>query len=223
VALAARVGGGVYMAYCVADSNEPCVHIDLWKVGAAKPMTVPGSAHTNSGRLALTAAPSGRMAVTWFNAPQGNETLGVIHSVRTNTSATSFGVVRTVKPPPHISGLFDIQTQDSTGRLDVLVNQQITTGTSPIELFHTQILPGLTLKASPTSFSHKSAATVTFTVTDAHQAVDGAKVSCLGTSGTTNASGQAKLHFTKGEPTGKHACTASSAGYAGGRTTIKVT
>ena len=36
VALAARLGGGVYMAYCVANSKEPCDHIDLWKVGVCR-------------------------------------------------------------------------------------------------------------------------------------------------------------------------------------------
>jgi hypothetical protein len=223
VALAARTGGGVYMAYCVANSSQPCVHIDLWKVGTPKPMTVPGSANTCNGRLALAAAPGGRLAITWFNAPKCVEDQGVIHSVRTNTNATSFGIVRTVKPPPHLSGFNDIQTQDSTGRLDVLINDQLSTGTSPIDLFHTQILPGLSLRASPTSFSHKHAATVTFTVTDAGQAVAGAKVACLGKSAATSASGQAKLDFAKGAAVGKHSCTASRAGYAPGKTKLKVT
>src|SRR5215467_660028 len=42
VALAARAGGGVYMAYCSPTKSKGCAHIDLWKVGAAKPMIVPG-------------------------------------------------------------------------------------------------------------------------------------------------------------------------------------
>jgi hypothetical protein len=223
VALAARTGGGVYMAYCVASSNAPCVHIDLWKVGAAKPMVLPGSANTSYARLTLAAAPQGRLAVTWFNAVHGDESHGVIHSVRTNTAATAFGAVRTIKVPAHTSGVFDIQSQDSNGRLDVVVNDQLSTAGSPIDLFHTQILPGLSLTASPTSFSHKKSATITFKATDAGQPLAGAKVACLGKTGTTSAAGQAKLKFAKGETTGTHKCTASKAGYAAGVTTIKVT
>jgi hypothetical protein len=223
VALAAGTGGGVYMAYCVANSSQPCVHIDLWKVGSSKVMTVPGSTNTSAARLALTAAPAGRLAVTWFNAPHGVEDKAVIHSVRTNTTATSFGVLRTIKPPAHISGFFDIQTQDSSGRLDVMVNGQLSTSGFPIDLFHTQILPGLRLKASPTAFSHKQAATVTFTVSDAGQPVAGAKVACLGKNGTTSATGTAKLHFSKGAPVGKHGCKVSKPGYAAGQAKLRVT
>jgi hypothetical protein len=165
VALAARVDGGVYMAYCVANSSQPCVHIDLWKVGASKPMVVPGSSNTNNARVALAAAPKGRLTVTWFNAVGGAEDRGVIHSVRTNTAANSFGVVRTTKLPAHMVGVTDLQTQDSSGRLDVIVNAELQlAGSFPYDLFQTQILPGLSLKASPSSFSHKHSATVTFTV-----------------------------------------------------------
>lgn len=223
VALTARTGGGVYMAYCVASSSQPCAHIDLWKVGSANPMVVPGSANTTSARLTLAAAPQGRLAVTWFNAVHGNAAQGAIHSVRTNTTATAFGIVRTIKPPTHTSGFFDIQSQDSNGRLDVVVNDQLSTTGSPIDLFHTQILPGLSLTASPSSFSHKKSATVTFKVADAGQPVPGAKVSCLGKTATTSTTGQAKIKFAKGAAAGKHKCTASKAGYAAGATTIKVT
>ena len=218
VALAARTGGGVYVAYCVANSSQSCVHIDLWKVGSSKAMTVPGSTNTNSARVALSAAPQGRLAITWYSSVNN-----VIHSVRTNTTATSFGVVRTLKPPANTSSMFDLQTQDSTGRLDVVVNDGLSTTGGPVELFSTQILPGLSLGASPTSFSHKKAATVTFTVTDAGQAVARAKVSCLGETGTTTAAGQVKLHFSKGTAVGKHVCTAGKSGYNPGAATLTVT
>ena len=218
VALAARAGGGVYMAYCVTSSSQPCAHIDLWKVGASTAKVVPGSANTTSARVALAAAPQGRMAVAWFNSKNG-----VIHAVRTNTSVTAFGAVRTIKPPAHTSGFNDIQAQDSTGRLDILINDELSTAGNPIDLFHTQILPGLSLKASPSSFSHKKAASVTFTVSDAGQPVAAAKVSCLSKSATTSSAGKATLKFKKGTATGKHVCTASKAGYNAGKVTIKVT
>jgi hypothetical protein len=220
VALAARAGGGVYMAYCVATATQPCAHVDLWKEGASKPMVVPGSTNTLYGRVALTAAPGGRMAVAWYNGANGKS---VIHAARTNTSATSFGVVRTINTPAKTFGFNDIEAQGSSGRLDIVITDQLSTAGAPIDLFHTQILPGLRLTASPTTFSHKHATTVTFKVTDAGQAVAGAKVSCLGKSGTTSAIGQAQLHFGKGVAVGKHVCTAGTPGYAAGKATLKVT
>ncbi len=90
-------------------------------------------------------------------------------------------------------------------------------------LFHTQILAGLSLTAKPSKFSHKKGKKVTFTVTDAGQAIAGAKVSCLGKHGTTAATGKVKLAFHKGAAKGKHVCTATKSGYNGGKTTIKVT
>ena len=218
VALAARAGGGVYMAYCVASSSQPCVHIDLWRVGSSKAMIVPGSANTIGARVALAAGPQGRLAVAWYDA-----TKTLIHAVRTNTSATSFGIVRTIKPPAGTSSFTDMQAEDSTGRLDVLINDQLSTTGSPVDLFHSQILPGMSLRASPSTFSHTKATSVTFTAGDAGEPVAGAKVSCLGKSGTTSSAGQVKLNFKKGTPAGKHVCTSSKAGYNPGQTTITVT
>ena len=51
----------------------------------------------------------------------------------------------------------------------------------------------------------------------------GAKVACLGKSGTTSATGTAKLHFNKGAPVGKHGCKVSKSGYAAGQAKLKVT
>jgi hypothetical protein len=221
VALAARPGGGVYMAFCVSNSSQPCVHIDLWREGSSKPIQVPGSANTTAGRVALTATPQGRLWVTWYDGAKN-----LIHSVRTNTAGTSFGAVTTIKPPPHMpaTDLSDLQTQGSSGRLDIIVNAMIQVGTTyPVDLFHTQILPGLSLHASPRVFSHTKAATVTFTVADAGQPVAGAKVACPGKSGTTTAAGQAKLHFSKGTAKGFHVCTATKPGYNSAKVTLKVT
>ena len=218
VALAARLGGGVYMAYCTATSTQPCAHIDLWKVGSPTVKVVPGSSQTTGARVALAAGPQGRLSVAWYDAGKN-----VIHAVRTNTNATSFGVVRTIKPPPHTSGVSSIQAEGTSGRLDVILNDQLSTNGAPIELLHTQILSGLSMTAKPSKFSHKNATKVTFTVTDAGQAVAAASVSCVGKTGKTSTAGQVTFAFPKGTPVGKHVCTASKPGYNPGKTTIRVT
>jgi hypothetical protein len=218
VAIAARVGGGLYMAYCSATSRQPCAHIDLWKVGSSTVRVVPGSQNTTGPRVALAADPLGKLSVAWYN-----EAKNVIHSVRTNTTATAWAIVRTTKPPRNTSGFMDIQTQGSSGRLDVIVVNQLSTTGFPIGMFQTQILPGLSLTAKPSTFSHKKPTTVTFTVSDAGQPVAGATVSCLGKRGKTAATGRVKLKFRKGRAAGKHGCIAASFGYSVGQTTIKVT
>ncbi len=220
VALAARVGGGVYVAFCVSNSSQPCVHVDLWKEGSSKPMTVPGSANVQGARVALTATPQGRLWVSWYDG-----TKNVIQAVRTNTAGTSFGARTTIKPPAGVlsNNVFAVQNQGSSGRLDIIINAQIKVGTSyPVDLFHTQILPGLSLHATPRVFSHTKAATVSFTVADAGQPVAGAKVSCPSKTGTTSTAGQAKLHFSKGTPVGFHVCTATKPGYNPAKVTLKV-
>jgi hypothetical protein len=218
VALTGRPGGGVYMAYCSATSSQPCAHIDLWKVGSPTAKVVPGSHNSVRTRVALAAGPQGRLSVIWYDGSKN-----VIHAVRTNTAATSFGAVRTIKVPSKTSGFDSIQAQGSSGRLDVVVLDQLSTAAAPIDLFHTQILAGLSLTAKPKKFSHKKAQKVTFTVTDAGQPVAGAKVSCLGKKGNTAGTGKVKLAFHKGASAGKHVCKASKTGYNMGKTTITVT
>ncbi len=218
VALAARAGGGVYMAYCVSTSTQQCGHIDLWKVGSPTAKVVPGSGNTTGARVALAATPQGRLWVSWYN-----EAKNAVHAVRTNTTATGFGPLRTIKPPAHTSSVFALQAQASSGRVDLILNDQLSTPGFPVGLFATQVLPGLSLKAKPSSFSHKKAKKVTFTVTEAGQPVGAATVSCLGKKGKTAANGQVKLHFHKGSAVGKHVCTAAKSGYQGGKTSIKVT
>jgi hypothetical protein len=219
VALAAGAGGGEYMAYCVADNSEPCTHIDLWKVGSPKPMVVPGSENLTGARVALAADPPGNMSVAWFHSANGHN---VIDAVRTNSAVTSWGALTSTNAPNNISTFSNLQANGSSIRLDLLATITLGTPGFPVGLFQTQLLPGLTLTASPLSFSHKKSAKVAFTVTDAGRPISGAVVSCLGKTGTSGSSGTVKLKFGKGEPKGKHLCTAQRAGYAHGRVKIKV-
>ena len=218
VALAARLGGGVYMAYCVASSSEPCAHIDLWKVGTAKVMVVPASQHVAGARVAIAADTLGNMSVAWFNS-----TNNVIHEVRTNPAVTAWGTVRTIPAPAHTFGFDNLQAEGTTARVDLLATDMLSTPGSPIGLFQTQVLTGLSVTANPASFSHTKSKKLTFTVTDAGQPISGAIVSCLGKSGSTHSAGTVKLKFPKGEPTGKHRCIARHVDYAVGTVTIKVT
>jgi hypothetical protein len=206
------------MAYCTTSSSQQCAHVDLWKVGSSKPKVVPGSRNVSGARVALAASTNGRLWVAWYDGGKS-----VVHAVRTNTTGTSFGAGRTIKPPSHTSFFNSIQAQGSSGRLDVIANDTLSASSNPMGLFHTQVLPGMSLKAKPNKFSHTKSTTVTFTVTDAGQAVKGASVSCIGKQGKTSSTGKLKISYPKGTATGKHVCTASKSGYNPGKTTIRVT
>ncbi len=220
VALAARLGGGVYMAYCVASSSEPCAHIDLWKVGSSKVMVVPSSNHVAAARVAIAADTLGNISVAWFNSANG---VNVIHEVRTNPAVTVWGTVRSISAPAQTFGFDNLQAEGTTARVDLLVTDMLGTPGSPVGLFQTQVLTGLSVRANPASFSHTKSKKVTFTVTDAGQPISGATVSCLGKSGSTHSGGTVKLKFPKGQPAGKHRCLAKHVDYAVGTVTIKVT
>jgi hypothetical protein len=220
VALVARpVLGGVYMAYCTASRTQQCAHIDLWKVGSPRAKVVPGSANSTSTRLTLAAGNEGRLSVVWYDAHKN-----VIHAIRTNTSVTRFGVLRTIKPP-RLSEVLGIGADGTFGRLDILLTILPPTGLTH-QLFQTQSLEGLLLTAKPTKFSHKKSKKVAFTVTDAGQPVAGATVSCLGLGkkkAKSSASGRVRLTFPKGSKIGKHACKATKLLYNNGEITIRVT
>jgi hypothetical protein len=218
VAFAARAGGGLYMAYCSPTSTKPCAHVDLWKVGASTPMIVPGSGNGFAAHVAIAAGLQGRMSVVWVDKGKN-----VIHADRTNTTVTAFGLERTIKLPPGSFFVNTLQAEGTFGRLDVIANATMTASPNPTVFWQTQILPGLALTANPVKFSHTAAHTVTFTVKDAGQPVQGAKVSCLGKSATTNSSGVAKITFPKGTAVGKHVATASATNYNPGKVTITVT
>jgi hypothetical protein len=218
VALAARGGGGVYVAFCVATSTKVCAHIDLWKVGTSTPKVVPDSSTGNARHVALAAGKQGRMTVVWYDEGQQK-----IHAVRTNTAATGFGVDRTIKLPSGSSDVLNLQAEGTFGRLDILAN--IRANNLSLGIWQTQILAGLTLTANPVKFSNTAAHTVTFTVKDAGQPVSGAKVSCKGLTktDTTSSAGKATLKFPKNFAKGTHVCTAGSSNYNPGKVTLTVT
>jgi hypothetical protein len=136
VALAARVGGGEYLAYCVPSTTTRCTHVALWKVGAAKAVTVPGSSTKTAAHVAIAAGPGGHLWIAWYDTAANK-----IRVVETNAAATKFGSVRTLGVPPKVFTVSDLQAQGSAGPLDIvaLVTQS---GTGfPMSYWDTQVKP----------------------------------------------------------------------------------
>jgi hypothetical protein len=219
-ALVARNQGGVYLAYCVNSQTRACAHVDLWKVGAPNPMVVPGTSSGTITRVALAAGLQGRISIVTMDP-----TKETINAVRTSSTVSGFGPVRTIKLPKDQIQFNTLEAEGTFGRLDIVVNLTSTNSPFPIFLWHTQILAGLTMTASPTKFANTAPHTVMFTVKDAGQPVKGAKVSCKGLTktDTTDSAGKATLPFPKNFPTGKHVCTAGAPDYNPGKATLTVT
>lgn len=206
VALVARTGGGVYAAYCVGYPT--CDHIGLWKVGTDTVMTVPGSRY--AANIAMSPGPSGRIWVAWSdNIPR-------VRAVRTGVSGGGFGPVRTLGTPAGKDSVYNVSIDGTTGRGDVVVN--VGDG-----FWHTQVAPGLTLKASPKKWKHGKKQKVTFTVTDAGDAVAGAKVEVGSKTCTTAAAGTCAITFPSSTKKGTLVAKATQNGYGAGSVRLKVT
>jgi hypothetical protein len=99
-----------------------------------------------------------------------------------------------VKPPTGASTSWNLVGNGQASRLD-LVGSFSSGASSTAASYHTQLLPGLSLTASPSRLHVHTARAqkVTFSVSDAGSAVSGVKVRVGSASGTTNAKGKVTL------------------------------
>ncbi len=220
VAFTARVGGGEYLAYCVPSKSLTCTHIDLWRVGAKKATTIPGSSSANGHDLfvAIAASPGGHLWVLWVDTSANK-----VDVVRTNAAATRFGPVRALNGPPNLGEFNGLKAEGSAGPLDVVaLALQNGNNTSPA-YFDTQLLPALHISSSKSSVSSGKSTTVTFTVTDTGNGVAGASVKFLGATKKTDSKGKVSFTVKKGTAKGNHSAAATKNGFAPASFTVKVT
>ena len=123
-AMVTRPDGGVYLAYPRGELNNQ--GFALWQVGTGTVRKVPGS--KGADHLAMSTGPGGRLWLAWRDEKFG------VRVVRTNPSATKFGVVQKVKPPKG-STVYQIGIEGSTGRGDVLINDST-------RIWHQQVFAG---------------------------------------------------------------------------------
>lgn len=205
VALVARNGGGVHAAYCLGYPN--CDNVALWNVGTGKVAKVPASRY--AAHIALSPGPSGRLWLSWSNnIPQ-------VKAVRTGRDGTGFTPARTVGMPAGTAAVYDLSLEGSTGRGDIVI--QVGDG-----FWHTQVISGLSLKAKPGVWKHGTKRKVTFTVSDAGDAIGGAKVKVGARKCTTKASGKCAIVFPKSTKAGKLTARASKSGYGGALIKLRV-
>ena len=207
--IAARAGGGVYVAY--SGGYPTTTKVLLWRVGAPSAVTVDtGKADHIAG---LAPDREGRLWVFWIL--RGSHP--TVFARRSNTAATAFGPTVTAGAPGGQQSAFKISGNAQRSTLDLV---GLFGDASTQAQWHTQVLPGLAVKASPSTVRSRKSTKVTFTVSDPDP-VKGATVRAAGTSVTTNAKGHASI--TLG-PTSKSsiAVTVTKAGYTKALARVRV-
>lgn len=204
VAMAARAGGGVFVAYKVGYPSAKLLRILRVDNGATMDIPVRGNVRS----VSMGADPAGRIWVAWN---QDNR----MRAVHTNQAGTRLGSVGVWGAPRGTDTMWKVTTAGSEAGADVVVTA---TTRSAINVWHTQITRTLTVKASPASVRRGSS--VTFTVTDAGDAVSGATVRFGGRSATTNGSGRATINAPGSR--GSVTATARKGAFNPGATSVRV-
>ncbi|WP_029290467.1 hypothetical protein [Cellulomonas sp. HZM] len=218
VALVARSGGGVVLAYTVGYPTTRYVRV--WRVGSStSSKTYTQVKATDARDVSASAGPGGRVWVAWATAYSGSK--AVVHAVRSNTAATRLGAVVASKPV-HSSTIWKTAIEGSRGVADVVVTADVKNGSSAIGIYHTQLGAGLTVKTGPSSVRKAKGGTVTVTVTDAGAKVKGATFTYKGRKYTTGSHGTAKVKVAKGTSKGTKTLTVKKSGYVSKKATFKV-
>ncbi|HEX6845276.1 MAG TPA: hypothetical protein VF235_09195, partial [Actinomycetota bacterium] len=183
-------GGGVYTAYCTKYPS--CTQARLWEVGTNR--TVPVNVSDGTDLIALGVGKGGRI---WL-VTHDNYT-GLFYAARSNPAVTKFGAVQKIKPPKQSADAYGLVVEGSSGRGDIVANV-LNSSTFAYHIWHTQVLPGLTLTANDTKWDGDGTKTVTFTVKDAGQAVAGARVKVGTRDCKTGSAGTCRISFPRLSP-----------------------
>ena len=211
--IVARSGGGVYVAY---PTGFPATNrIRLWRVGSstAVPIARIGQGAANA---TVAAAADGRIWVAWTTSSNGKPRL---LARRSNRAVTKFGATVSAGRPRGAAAAYHADASAAGATLDVLAAFSIGT-TAATATYHRRLSPGLTLRATPSTIRRGAKRTVTFTVLDAGDPVQGSTVRAAGSSARTRADGTARLDVV-GRGRALRA-RATAAGYSPGRVKLKV-
>ncbi len=173
-------GAGVFTAY-TTDGQR----VSLLRYGGGS-VSVGRVTGVSAKDMGVATGRGGRIWVMW-----GDENGGLVVT-RSNRAVTRFEPLQRVNP--HAFTLYRISGDGRLGPLDLFADEIPTVGgkLQPAGSFHARVLPELTASVRATASGHGRHA-LSVRVTDAGDAVAGAKVSVAGRSSTTGPSGTARL------------------------------
>jgi hypothetical protein len=175
--IVARVGGGLYVAYC--SGSPTCTRVLVWKVGSTTPIEIASGGDIES--VTLSATPDGRLWVLWEDASARS-----LYASRTDDSGSEPGAPVSFAAPPGTDTVWHLTGDATDDHLDALASVTVRTPTgSELATWHTQVLPGLTVVVKSTK--GKAA----YTVSDAGVPVQGVKVKAGKKTLTTDSTGKA--------------------------------
>ena len=204
--IAARPGGGVYVAY--PGGYPASTRVVLWRVGDSSARTVFHGAGDH--HVTLSATGDGRIWVVW------SDQTGRLYAVRSNRTVTAFGAV----VPAGAPGAATTYSVDASAAPDGGVDVFALSGAGGTATFQKRLLPGLSLRARRMPSRGQTTA-VSFTVLDAGDPVTGALVSVLGHTARTGRSGRVTLRFSAGARR-VVAARATRPGYVAGTATVRI-
>jgi hypothetical protein len=185
----APLGPNPYTAYPTPNQ------IRVWRVGAGNAPAVGRVGGSGSPAVALAPTDDGRLWILWtkgFGDPD-------VFARRTNVGARKFGAMVNAGRPRDAMQAYKLDASAVGGAVDILGNFNIGTTTTAVTS-HRRILPGLTLRARPGRVRRGEPTQVRFTVLDAGDPVQGARVRADGQSGRTNDEGRVTLTLNSRRP-----------------------
>ncbi|HEX2059026.1 MAG TPA: hypothetical protein VHI71_11750 [Actinomycetota bacterium] len=216
--IAAPEGGGVFVAY---TGGYPSTNrVLVWKIGTSNAAVVARSGDRELNTPGLAADPSGRLWVVWSQVDAGGTP--IIFARRSNVGGSRWGAVVRLRPPRALGdckALYSVTPSAQSSVLDVVANFIDGCGAA-VAFWHTQLRAGLSLTARPRTFTRR--ATVVFTVTDAGDPVEGARVRVDGKSATTGPDGQAEIALGPYSSARRLTARATKAGYAAASARLRV-
>lgn len=211
-AIVARVGGGFYTAFATGYPSLDTVRV--WRVGSGQTARI--ARKLTGATASVAAAPDGRLWVVWKTASGGKP---AVYAARSNKNATRWGAGVALRGPAGASSSYRVDASATSSAVRVFAT--FTQGVGPgVATWTTVTAPGLSLSASPSKLRRGRRTVVEFKVTDAGDAVAGAKVSGGGTSDTTDRGGKASLALT-GRGSRVHV-KAARTGYVSGAVDLRV-
>lgn len=204
VAMTARPGGGVFVAYRVGYPSTDYIRVLNLVNGAT--MTVPGSAGARN--ISMSAGADGRLWLAWIDGDS-------LMTAQSNATATVMGAAGSWSAPRRASTLWKTAVSAGSGTADVVLTASVG---GQINTWNTVINRTLTIDPDPGT--PRRGRMVTITVSDAGSPVAGARVTFAGRSATTNRSGTVTLRAPGSA--GSARITARKAGFHAGATVVRV-